>query len=53
MLLDAGAMLFGAAFFWYGIQAARSRTREDARRLFFVSIIYLPLLLGLMMVDKV
>jgi protoheme IX farnesyltransferase len=49
----AGALLLGITFLWYGIAAARSRTREDARRLFFVSIIYLPLLLGLLMIDKV
>jgi protoheme IX farnesyltransferase len=47
-----GAMLLGLGFLWYGLQAARSRTREDARKLFFVSIIYLPLLLGLLMIDK-
>jgi protoheme IX farnesyltransferase len=49
----AGTLLLGFTFLWYGIAAARSRTREDARRLFFVSIIYLPLLLGLLMIDKV
>lgn len=49
----AGAVVLGSGFLWYGVQAARSRTREDARKLFFVSIIYLPLLLGLLMIDKV
>lgn len=47
------AIALGAFFTTYGIQAARSRTREDARKLFFVSIVYLPLLLGALMVDKV
>ena len=47
------AFILGGLFTWYGVQAARTRTREDARRLFFVSIIYLPLLLGALMVDKV
>jgi protoheme IX farnesyltransferase len=48
----AGALLLGIMFLWYGIAAARSHTREDARRLFFVSIIYLPALLALLMLDK-
>jgi protoheme IX farnesyltransferase len=47
------ALALGGAFTWYGVQAARSRTREDARRLFFVSIIYLPLLLGSLRLDKI
>lgn len=46
------AILLGAVFLSYGITAAVSRTRSDARKLFFASIIYLPLLLAAMMVDK-
>ena len=46
------AMLLGLGFLWFGIKAAISRTRPDARKLFFASIIYLPLLLAAMMVDK-
>jgi protoheme IX farnesyltransferase len=48
----AAALALGAVFLAHGIFVARSRTREDARRLFFVSIIYLPLLLGALMIDK-
>ena len=48
----AAAFVLGLVFLFYGLIVARSRTREDARKLFFVSIIYLPLLLGALMVDK-
>lgn len=55
----AGSLYFAAAlvltlgFIYYGIQLARTRTRADARRLFFASIIYLPLLLAFLMFDRV
>ncbi len=48
-----GAVLLGLAFFSYCISCAVSKERIDARKLFFASIIYLPMLLGMMMVDKV
>lgn len=48
------AMLLDVAFLAYCIGCAQSRgERTDARKLFFASIIYLPLLLAAMMVDKV
>jgi protoheme IX farnesyltransferase len=47
------AVLLGLAFFSYSVSCATMRTRGDARQLFFSSIIYLPLLLGAMMLDKV
>ena len=47
-----GAIILGGIFLSFGILAAMSRSRNDARKLFFVSIIYLPLLLGLLMLDK-
>lgn len=46
------AVVLGLAFLGYGIRAAMSRTREDARKLFFVSIIYLPVLLIALVIDK-
>ena len=46
------ATLLGIAFMWFGVSCAVYRTRLEARRLFFASIIYLPLLLGAMMLDK-
>ena len=49
----AGAFLLSFAFFVCAVQFARKLTRNHARALFFASIIYLPLLLGLMVFDKV
>lgn len=46
------ATLLGLAFLSYSLSAAASRTRLDARKLFFASIIYLPLLLAFLMWDK-
>jgi heme o synthase len=48
-----GALLFGITFLWCAIQFSRELTRTRARQLFFASILYLPLLLGLMALDKV
>ncbi|HEY7087476.1 MAG TPA: heme o synthase [Tepidisphaeraceae bacterium] len=49
----SAALLLGLAFFSFGVSCATTRTRNDARGLFFASIIYLPLLLGAMMFDKI
>lgn len=46
------AVLLGSAFLHSAIRLARHRTRLDARRLFLISIIYLPLLLGALMLEK-
>ena len=46
------AMALGLLFLAAGVTAAATRTRADARKLFFASIIYLPLLLAAMMADK-
>jgi protoheme IX farnesyltransferase len=46
------ALLLGVGFLLAAIRAARSRERIDSRKLFFASIIYLPLLLAAMMADK-
>jgi heme o synthase len=48
----AGAILLGGLFLWAAIQFGRQLSIASARRLFFVSILYLPLLLGLMVLDK-
>jgi protoheme IX farnesyltransferase len=49
----AGAIILGAGFLWRAIQFSRQLTLTRARQLFFASIIYLPLLLALMVWDKV
>jgi protoheme IX farnesyltransferase len=47
------AVLLGLAFLSFAVSCAATRSRSDARKLFFASIIYLPVLLGIMMIDKV
>jgi protoheme IX farnesyltransferase len=49
----AGAVALGAGFLFCAIQFSRQLTLSRARRLFLASIIYLPLLLALMVFDKV
>jgi len=49
----AGALALGLTFLWFAVQFARQLTIPRARQLFFVSILYLPLLLGMMVLDKV
>jgi protoheme IX farnesyltransferase len=48
-----GALLLGLGFLYCAIQFARGMTEQKARQLFFASIIYLPVLLGLLVLDKV
>jgi len=48
-----GALALGMAYLWFAIQFSRHLTIPRARQLFFVSILYLPLLLGLMVFDKI
>jgi protoheme IX farnesyltransferase len=48
----AGAIVLGMALLLFSGSVLRRRTDRDARRLFFASVIYLPLLLVLMVVDK-
>lgn len=49
----AGALVLGFAYLFSAIRFSRQLTVAGARRLFFMSIIYLPLLLGLMVWDKI
>jgi protoheme IX farnesyltransferase len=46
------AILLGLGFLSFAVSCAASRQRADARKLFFASIIYLPLLLAAMMMNK-
>jgi protoheme IX farnesyltransferase len=48
----AGATLLGLAFLSYCVSCAVSKERVDARKLFFASIIYLPVLFTILMIDK-
>jgi protoheme IX farnesyltransferase len=47
-----GALVLTLLFLGMSLRFAMTRAVGDARRLFFASIIYLPLLLGLMIVDR-
>jgi len=47
------ALVLGGIFLWSGINLARSCSQTAARRLIFASLLYLPILLVIMMLDKV
>jgi protoheme IX farnesyltransferase len=47
-----GAIILGAGFLFCAVQFSRQLTLTRAKQLFFASIIYLPLLLALMVWDK-
>ena len=47
----AGSMVVGAVFSLYGWRFLRQRSDAAARRLFLASLLYLPLVLGLMVAD--
>jgi protoheme IX farnesyltransferase len=48
-----GALVLGAGFLACAIQFSRQLTLARARQLFLASILYLPLLLAVMVLDKV
>jgi protoheme IX farnesyltransferase len=48
-----GALLLGIIFLFFAIQFSRQLTADRARNLFIASIVYLPVLLGLLVLDKV
>jgi protoheme IX farnesyltransferase len=48
----ATAMILSAGYFWCAARFARQLTQQRARQLFLASIIYLPLLLAAMCIDK-
>lgn len=48
-----GALILGMFYLWHSIQFSRQLNRESAKKLFFASILYLPLLLGLLVFDRI
>lgn len=52
-IYGVGAIVLGVLFLICAVQFSRSTTRERARQLFFASILYLPLILGLLVLDKI
>jgi heme O synthase-like polyprenyltransferase len=49
----AGALTLGLAFLWCAVQFSLQLTAARARYLFYASLLYLPLLLGTMVFDKI
>jgi protoheme IX farnesyltransferase len=47
-----GALVLGLAFSGYALVFVRRRDRNAARNLFFASIVYLPVLLGLLVATQ-
>jgi protoheme IX farnesyltransferase len=47
----AGAVLLGIWFLWASIRAARAKTVEKSRKLLLVSVLYLPAIFALMVID--
>ncbi|MBL8693962.1 MAG: protoheme IX farnesyltransferase [Planctomycetes bacterium] len=48
-----GSLVLGFVFFAFGVGMARDRSRQSARRLLLASVVYLPALLGLLVLDKI
>ena len=48
-----GSLVAGLVFLAFGVRLARSGSNADARLLFLVSLVYLPLVLALMVLDRV
>jgi len=48
-----GALALGAWFFYSGVQVSLDRTRAKARRVLLTSVVYLPVLYALMVLDPV
>lgn len=47
-----GSTICGLGFLGFGVALVRGRTRKHARAMFFASLVYLPVVLGLMMADQ-
>jgi heme o synthase len=46
-----GATILGVWFLFESVKTARAKTVEKARRLLMVSVLYLPLIFGLLVID--
>jgi len=47
-----GAVVLGAVFLYYATRAAFGRTPRQARELLLASVLYLPILFGLMVLNR-
>jgi protoheme IX farnesyltransferase len=52
-LYMAGALVMGILFLYAGVRVTLDRTRVRARRVLLASVMYLPILYGLMVLDPV
>ena len=48
-----GAILLGVVMLYFGVRMMVARTTVNARRVLLTSVVYLPLLLGLLVLDRV
>ena len=48
----AGALVLGLLFLYAGVRVTFDRTRQQARRVLLASVVYLPILYGLMLLDR-
>ena len=47
-----GALILGGCFLYYGIRVALERTTFRARQVLLASVIYLPLIMGMLVLDR-
>ena len=47
-----GALALGLAFLYYGLRIRSHRTRQQARSVLLASVVYLPVLFSLMLIDR-
>ncbi len=47
-----GALILGLSFLWFAVRFSRDLSLPRARQLFYASVLYLPLLLAAMVLDK-
>ena len=48
----AGAVIFGLGFLWFSFEFGRARSAQAARRVLLASVLYLPAVLLLMVIDR-
>jgi protoheme IX farnesyltransferase len=51
-LYASGALIAGGGFLFFAITLLREKSNAAARKLFFASLLYLPILLAFMVADK-
>jgi len=47
-----GALVLGGCFLYYGIRVAMERTNIRTRQVLLASVVYLPLIMGLLVIDR-